>query len=60
MHIVSFPVDFLQTKTTFFFHVHFYIKKENYVIANLDAPYNAILGNEPSSEMLTSQSQIPE
>ena len=29
-----------------------------YVDANLDAPDNA--GNEPSSEMLTSQSQIPE
>ena len=29
----------------------------NNVDANLDAPNNAILGNEPSSEMLTSQSQ---
>ena len=28
-----------------------------YVDANLDAPDNAISGNEPSSEMLTSQSQ---
>ena len=28
-----------------------------YVDANLDAPDNAILGNEPSSEILTSQSQ---
>ena len=27
--------------------------------ANLDAPDNAISGNEHSSEMLTSQSQIP-
>ena len=36
---------------------HFYVK---YVDANLDAPDNAISGNEPSSEMLTSQSQIPE
>ena len=31
-----------------------------YVDANLDAPDNAILGNEPSSEILTSQSQITE
>ena len=31
-----------------------------YVDANLDAPDNAISGNEHSSEMLTSQSQIPE
>ena len=31
-----------------------------YVDANLDAPDNAISGNEPSSEMLTSKSQIPE
>ena len=31
-----------------------------YVDANLDAPDNAISGIEPSSEMLTSQSQIPE
>ena len=31
-----------------------------YVDVNLDAPDNAISGNEPSSEMLTSQSQIPE
>ena len=30
---------------------------EKYVDANLDAPDNAILGNKPSSEMLTSQSQ---
>ena len=28
--------------------------------ANLDASDNVISGNEPSSEMLTSQSQIPE
>ena len=34
--------------------------KEKYVDANLDASDNAISGNEPSSEMLTSQSQIPE
>ena len=31
-----------------------------YVDANLDAPDNAILDNESSSEMLTSQSQISE
>ena len=31
-----------------------------YVDGNLDAPDNAISGNEPSSEMLTSLSQIPE
>ena len=36
------------------------IKNIKYVDANLDAPDNAISGNEPSSEMLTSQSQIPE
>ena len=30
-----------------------------YVDANLDAPDNAISDNESSSEMLTSQSQIP-
>ena len=35
-----------------------YLKK--YVDAILDAPDNAISGNEPSSEILTSQSQIPE
>ena len=34
--------------------------KKNNVDANLDAPDNAISGNEPSSEMLTSQSQKPE
>ena len=39
-------------------HVHFY--KEKYVDANLDASDNVISGNEPSSEMLRSQSQIPE
>ena len=32
-------------------------KMEN---TNLDAPDNAISGNEPSSEMLTIQNQIPE
>ena len=31
-----------------------------YIDAYLDAPDNAISGNEPSSEMLTSQSHIPE
>ena len=31
-----------------------------YVDANLDAPDNAISGNEPSSEMLTSRSQTLE
>ena len=31
-----------------------------YVDANLDAINNAISGNEPSSEMLTSQSQLHE
>ena len=30
--------------------------KEKYVDANLDASDNVISGNEPSSEMLTSQS----
>ena len=34
--------------------------KEKYVDANLDASDNAISDNESSSEMLTSQSQIPE
>ena len=38
---------------------HYQINKHN-VDANLDAPDNAISANEPSSEMLTSQSQIPE
>ena len=33
------------------------LNNEKYVDANLDAPDNAISGNEPSSEMLTSQSQ---
>ena len=33
---------------------------EKYVDANLDAPDNAISGNEPSSDMLTCQGQIPE
>ena len=33
---------------------------KKYFDANLDAPDNAISGNEPSSEMLKSQSQIPE
>ena len=33
---------------------------EKYVDANLDASDNAISDNESSSEMLTSQSQIPE
>ena len=36
------------------------IKKSKINDANLGAPDNAISGNEPSSEMLTSQSQIPE
>ena len=42
-------------------HVHFYKNNVNikYVDANLDARDNVISGNEPSSEMLTSQSQIP-
>ena len=39
---------------------HFYKNNVKYVGANLDAPDNAISGNEFSSEMLTSQSQIPE
>ena len=34
--------------------------EEKYVDANLDASDNAISDNESSSEMLTSQSQIPE
>ena len=33
------------------------LNNEKYIDANLDAPDNAISGNEPSSEMLTSQSQ---
>ena len=33
------------------------LDNEKYVDANLDAPDNAISGNEPSSEMLTSQQQ---
>ena len=41
-------------------HVHFYKIKKKYVDANLDASDNAISDNESSSEMLTSQSQIPE
>ena len=41
-------------------HVHFYKIKIKYVDANLDVSDNAISGNEPSSKMLTSQSQIPE
>ena len=32
------------------------LNSEKYVDANLDAPDNAISGNEPSSEMLTGQS----
>ena len=36
------------------------IKNVKYVDAHLDAPDNAISGNEPSSKMLTSQSQTPE
>ena len=36
------------------------LNNEKYVDANLDATDNAISGNEPSSEMLTNQSQIPE
>ena len=36
------------------------LNNEKYFNAILDAPDNAILGNEPSSEMLASQSQIPE
>ena len=39
-------------------HMYTFIEKD--VDANLDAPDNAISGNEPSSEMLTSQSQKPE
>ena len=35
----------------------FYKTIKKYVDANLDAPDNAILGNETSSEMLTSQIQ---
>ena len=36
------------------------INNEKYVDAFLDAPDNDISVNEPSSEMLTSQCQIPE
>ena len=39
--------------------VHFYDIKKINVDANLDAPDNVIMGNEPSSEMLTSQSKKP-
>ena len=39
-------------------HVHFYKIIIKYVDANLDAPDNAISGNEPFSEMHTSLSQI--
>ena len=35
-------------------------QRKKYVDANLDASDNAISDNESSSEMLTSQSQIPE
>ena len=41
-------------------HVHFDKIKKKYVDANLDASDNAISDNESSSEMLTSQSQVPE
>ena len=41
-------------------HVHFYKIKKQYVDANLDASDNAISDKKSSSEMLTSQSQIPE
>ena len=37
--------------------MHTSIKNEKYVDANLDAPDNVISGNEPSSEVLTSQSR---
>ena len=36
------------------------IKNVKYVDATLDASDNTISGNEPSSEMRTSQSQVPE
>ena len=36
------------------------LKNEKYIDANLDAPDNTISVNEPSSEMLTCQSQITE
>ena len=36
------------------------LDNEKYLDANWDAPDNAISGNEPLSEMLTSQSQIQE
>ena len=49
-----------------FLHISVYntctllFNNKKYVDANLDAPVNAISGNEPSSEMLRSQSQTLE
>ena len=40
-------------------HTSINLKKLN-VDANLDASYDIIFSNEPSTEMLTSQSQTPE
>ena len=52
---------FLKFEISFFIPVYItctlLFNNEKYVNANLDAPDNAISGNEPSSEMLTSQSQ---
>ena len=48
------------------FHISAYntctllLNNEKHVDANLYAPDNVISGNEPSSEMLKSRSQIPE
>ena len=36
------------------------INQNKYVDTNLDASDNVILGYEPSSEILTNQSRIPE
>ena len=49
-------VSFLQYIT----HAHFYKIMKNTSMLYLDAPDCVISGKEPSSEMLTSRSQIPE
>ena len=40
--------------------VQIFFQYKKFVDANLDTSDNAISGNEPSSEILISQSQIPE
>ena len=52
--------DTIRYQFQYITHVHFYEIKKKYVDANLDASDNAISDDESSSEMLTSQSQIPE